>query len=178
MRVLCLLLTDEQVPHASKEVNEILETYKRGFFDIHRWRCLRSTCVLPSEGCWLAEHDIQQLRATTHEDLASATPKPMMGFDETNPQQNRLSRFNLRMQEKSYHLCRKVAVSFDGKIYRATDGEILAALAKTRGAPSIDAATYVKAVQEILRRREVLKALEPGSGDHAQKPKRLRIDGP
>lgn len=59
-----------------------------------------------------------------------------------------------------------MAVAFDGTIYRATDAEITDAFAKTKRAPPIDPATYVKAVEEILRRRVVLDmALSPGRSE-------------
>lgn len=69
-----------------------------------------------------------------------------------------------RRHEKSYWLCKKVAVSFDGTIYRATDAEIEAALDKEEHAPSTDAALYVKAVQEIRRQQENARGLKRSSG--------------
>lgn len=59
------------------------------------------------------------------------------------------------IQAKCYRLCRKVAVSTDGNIYRATNAEIEKALLHTKNAPSTDGATYVKAVQEVRRRHAI-----------------------
>lgn len=65
---------------------------------------------------------------------------------------------------RSYHLCREIAVAFDGKIYRATDAEIEAALRNETGAPSTDAATFVKAVQKAYRQYLIVRACPNGSG--------------
>ena len=67
-----------------------------------------------------------------------------------------------------------MAVSFDGESFRATDGEILAALAQTEGAPQTDAATYVKAVLEARRRHAARNARKLGDGGSHAKRRRLQ----
>ncbi|CAM9121391.1 unnamed protein product [Scytosiphon promiscuus] len=59
----------------------------------------------------------------------------------------------------SYHQCKRVAVSSDGKVFRATDKEIEAALNKEpedkKFLHGMKAGTYVKLIREARRRHRV-----------------------
>lgn len=120
-------------------------------------------------------HRIQMFRTSTREDFKSATPKPMPVYINGNPYGGKEPEQVFRIQEKGYRLCRKVAVSSDGEIFRATDREILAALTETEGAPSTDAATYLEAVQEVRRRDAVTEVRERGNGEKSSEAKRRRV---
>lgn len=80
---------------------------------------------------------------------------PMPVYIEGNPWKEPWHKAAYEMQANCYRLCRKVAVSTDGKIYRATNAEIEQALLHTKNAPSTDGATYVKAVQKVRRRHAI-----------------------
>lgn len=119
---------------------------------------------IPGDGSLLDAHDIEKLRPSTSEDFSIATPKPMSACVNGDSRRRKVPWTLFRTQERSYHLCRKVAVSFDGKVHRATDAEIEAALKNEKGAPSTSAVTYVKAVQEVRRRHAMARARQSGSG--------------
>ncbi|CAM9693461.1 unnamed protein product, partial [Laminaria digitata] len=159
---------EQEVPHLDRATKKIVEKYERSFFARNRWSRECRTFVLPGQGFWLDAHGIQKIRKSTHEDFASATPRPMPVYIKPNPYAavERMQEF--RVLEDGYHLCKKVAVASDGRIFRATDSEIVAALAKCKNGPSTSAATYVKAVQEIRRRHD-------GSVQSASSPKRRRL---
>ncbi|CAM9368164.1 unnamed protein product [Laminaria digitata] len=116
-----------------------------------KWRMCQPF-VVPGKGFWFDAHRIERLRCSTYEDFAVAIPKPMPVYIRGNPFCHTENSVQFKRQEIGYHLCRRVAVSVDGKIYRATDAEIAAALKSNEEAPSCSAATYVKAVQEVRRR--------------------------
>lgn len=156
-------LTGQQAPHANQEVEDLIAEHEIGFFAKNKWETALKTFVVPGEGYWIDEHRIEKFRTSTREDLDLATPKPMPVYINRNPLSHAEPKRKFWTQVKDYHLCRKVAVSFDGMIYRATNAEIEAALQKEKGAPSSDAATYVKAVQEV-RRRYPTKARVSGRG--------------
>ena len=109
-------------------------------------------------------HDIEVLRASKAEDFAIATAKAMPAHLKGHSVKRKAFEGVFRRHKRSYHLCRKVAVSFDGKVHRATDAEIEAALKNEKGAPSTSAVTYVKAVQEVRRRHAMARARQSGSG--------------
>lgn len=132
--------------------------------------------ILPGEGYWLDASNIKMFRKSTHKDFAKATPKPMPIYIDGNPHCTRETKALFGLQETGYHLCKRVAVSADGNIYRATDAEISAMLAKTKGAPTTDAQTYVRAVVELRRRHALESGSGPsGSGNDASGRKRRRI---
>ncbi|CAM9368091.1 unnamed protein product [Laminaria digitata] len=158
---------EKEVPHVSQEVEDLIAQFKLdfGFFSANRWKYTCKPFFRPGEGYWLDKHNIQQFRTSTYEDFASATPKQMPTFIKGNRLQHLASQCAFRAQEKGYHLCKKVAVSFDGRIFRATDAEIEAALKNEYNAPACDAATYVKAAREVCRRRSATaRARQSGSG--------------
>lgn len=173
MVVLCLR---DQVPDAKKDkANALIEAFKGGFFQRQRWSHQRKAFVNPGEGYWLDTNNIQQLRNSTHDDFVTATPKPFPVYIERNPYSAANPKTLFSAEAKGYYLCRRVAVSTDGNIYRATNDEIEAALADIADAPSTDAPTYVKAVQELRRRHAIAKALENGVGNAPGEPKRRRV---
>lgn len=161
--------------HVNEGARKLVEDFKHGFFARQRFGRACRTFFLPGEGYWLDENRIQVFRKSTFEDFNRATPKPMPVFIKGNPHSGKESKQQFKVQEKGYHLCRKVAVSFDGEIFRATDREILAALAATKGAPLTDVATYVKAVQEVRRLHAVSQVPERGNGVQTSKVKRRRV---
>lgn len=153
-----------QVPDVNDEAKKIIDTFRKSFFSGNRWVATCITFFVPIEDCLLDRRDIEKLRASTSEDFVTATPKPMPAYIKGSSVNRAQFKCVFRRHEKSYRLCKKVAVSFDGTIYRATDAEIEAALEKEKHAPSTDAATYVKAVQEIRRQQEIARALQSDSG--------------
>lgn len=153
-------LTDQQVPHVSQEVKDLIEQvdlFEHGFFSKSQW-ALCTTFVIPGDGYWRdgndidKAHKIEKFRRSTHEDFVSATPRPMPEYIKRNRWGRVAAKSDFNRQTRSYHLCKKVAVSFSGQIYRATDEEIESALQHEEGVPSTGAATYVRAVQEVCRR--------------------------
>lgn len=161
--VSCMPLTGQQAPHVRQDVKDLIADHEFGFFAKNKWETALKTFVVPGEGYWLDEHRIEKFRTSTREDLDLATPKPMPVYINRNPLSHVAPKRKFWTQVKHYHLCRKVAVSFDGMIYRATNAEIETALQNEKDAPSSDAATYVKAVQEV-RRLYPTKARVCGSG--------------
>ena len=113
---------------------------------------------VPGQGYWLDEHRTKKLRTYTHEDFDSAATKPMPVYIDRNPFSHKEPKIIFVNQANHYQLYKKVTVSVDGEIFRATDAEIEAALQNEKSAPSTDAATYVKAVREIRRRHPTTKA--------------------
>lgn len=141
-----------------------------------RWPPEGKTLSLPGEGYWLDAHHIKLFRYSTYEDFATATPKPMPVYINGNPWGREFPKATFIMHQKGYHLCKKVAVSVNGDIYRATDEEIEAALAEHETAPDLDAATYVKLAQETRRRHAIERALNSaGGGGKAGQSKRRRV---
>lgn len=166
------------MPLVNQEAKDLIAQFERGFFDLRRWAISRvNVFVVPDQGCSLDAHDIQTLRPSTADDFASAKPKPMRAYTNGNSLGGRkVYRDKFEMQVRHYHFCKKVAVSFDGKIYRATDAEIEAALHNDRDAPLTDAATYVKAVQELRRRHALMKPRKKrGRGESGSGQKRRRV---
>lgn len=164
---MCVVYADalfSQAPHVDKHVKKLIKKFELTFFARHRWAAECKPFTLPGEGYWLDAYRIESFRSSTYEDFAVAVPKPMPVFLKGNPFGSVAPRGLFRKTEKTYHLCRKVAVSSDGKIYRATDAEIQAALQCDKKAPSCSAATYVKAVQEMRRRHAITRARLSGSG--------------
>lgn len=149
-------LTGQQVPQVNPQVNDLIArcTSRYGFFAKANWRA-SSPFVVPGEGYWVDTHRIERLRTSTFEDFDVATPMPMPVYIERNPWAKYKTKLIYLDESRRYRLCRKVAVSSDGKIYRATDAEIEAALQTAKNAPSTDAATYVKTVQEVRRRHKI-----------------------
>lgn len=131
---------------------------------MRKWVSMCQPFHIPTEDCVLDLRDIEKLRTSTSKDFATATPKPMPAYIAGPSVRNSEHKCVFKKHEKSYRLCKKVAVSFDGTIYRATDAEIKAALREERYAPRTDAATYVKAVQEVRRQHEIKRARQNGSG--------------
>ena len=109
-------------------------------------------------------HDIEVLRASKAEDFAIATAKAMPAHLKGHSVKRKAFEGVFRRHKRSYHLCKKVAVSFNGKIYRATNREIEAALKNEKSAPSTDAATYLNAVQEVRRQHATKRAGHSNSG--------------
>lgn len=109
--------------------------------------------------------DIEKLRVSTCDDFGTATPKPMSACLNVDSRRKAVPPSICKKLQISYALCKKVAVSFDGQIFRATDAEVEEALKIERDAPSsCSAAIYVKAVQEIRRRHAIARARLRGSG--------------
>lgn len=125
---------------------------------------MRTPFLVPGEGHLLDAHDIEKLRTSTSDDFASATPRPISACLNGDSRRRNVPENVFRNQEKSYQLCKRVAVSFDGKIYRATDAEIEAALKNEKSAPSCSVGTYVKAVQETRRQHAAIRARLRGNG--------------
>lgn len=169
-------LSAEQVPHLDEDTKKLVEKFEHGFFAKNRLSRECRTFVVPGKGYWDDSNDIETIRKSTYEDFITATPGPMPRYMKPNPYSLWGSKRHCNDQVKGYHLCKKVAVSSDGKIYRATDEEIVAALKKIKDAPSTDAATYVKAVQEVRRRHAIAtKAQKTTSDETASSPKRRRV---
>lgn len=154
------LTHQQQVPHVSQEVKDLIEQVdlvERGFFSKCYW-ALCKTFVIPGDGYWRdgddidKAHKIEKFRRSTHQDFVSATPRPMPEYIKCYRSGRVVTKSGFNKQARSYHLCKKVAVSFGGQIYRATDEEIESALQHEKGVPSTAAATYVRAVQEVCRR--------------------------
>lgn len=157
-------MTGEQIQHVSQEVKDLIAQHELGFFAKAKWATVLKPFVVPGEGYWLDEHRIEKFRTSTREDFDIAIPIPMPAYINRNPFSQVEPKRTFWNQVRHYHLCRKVAVSFDGEVYRAIDADIELALLNEKGAPSTDAATYVKAVQEMRRRYPVTKARLSGSG--------------
>lgn len=143
---------------------KIVEAFELTFFAKVRWPVGLIPFVVPGEGYWLDTDGIERLRASTFEDFNVATQKRMPAYIPNNSLWRISPKTKFRLQEKAYRLCRKVAVSSDGKVYRATDAEIESALKTDPNAPSCSAVIYVKAVQEVRRRHAVSRARQGGSG--------------
>lgn len=178
----CLLglstqLTGKQAPHVSEQAKQLVDRLGKGFFRQDSWARPCASFVLPGEGYWLDDNRIQEFRASTYEDLVRATPKPMPVYIKGNPYCPMQGQSRFHKQKQGYHLCRKVAVSFDGEIFRATDEEILAALAKHEGAPATDVATYIEAVKEVRRRHAAKEAHKSDCSGNPSDKKRHRVDG-
>lgn len=156
--VLRMPVAGEQEPHVEDEVTKIIQTFGSNFFCGRRWPAVGNPFVVPGEGHLLDAHDIEELRLSTADDFAIATPKPMSACLNGDPRRRKVSDTKLREQTRNYQLCKKVAVSFDGQVYRATDDEIEAALQNEENAPSTDATTYLKAVQEVRRQNAMARA--------------------
>lgn len=163
------------------DTKKLVEKFEHGFFAKNRWSRECRPFVVPGKGYWDGSNDIERIRKYSYEDFITAIPGPMPWYIEPNPYPFWGSKRTCNAQVKGYHLCKKVAVPSDGKIFRATDQEILAALKKIKDAPSTDAATYVKAVQEIRRRHAITTKAhktapdETTSDETASSPKRRRV---
>lgn len=162
--VSCVPPAGQQVPVVSQTVNKLIAEFELSFFKMDRWRAACKPFVVPGEGYWMDIHRIEKLRTSTFKDFTSATPMPMPVYIDGNPFIHVKTNSVFKQQVRPYHLCKKVAVAFDGKVYRATDAEIEAALQNEETAPSCSAATYVKAVQEVRRRHEIERARLTGTG--------------
>lgn len=142
----------------SQDVKELVKQHEfgsHGFFNRCQWAIACKPFVIPGKGYWRNDHNIRLFRPSTDEDFDTVTPAPMPEFIRRNPWTRVKPKDAFGRQVKSYHLCKKVAVSFGGNIYRGTDAEIDAALKYVKNAPKCDAATCVKAVREVCRRHAV-----------------------
>ena len=151
-------LAGQQRTHIDDQVKTLIKTFEHTFFSGLRWPAVGKTFVVPGESHLLDAHDIDKFRLSTPDDLTIAKPKPMSACLNGDPRRRKVHLGRFRAQQRNYNLCKKVAVSFNGMIYRATDSEIEAALQHEEGAPSTDAATYVKAVQEVRRQHALVRA--------------------
>lgn len=156
--VLCMLFAGHQEPHVDDDVKTLIDTFGRSFFKPSRWPVVVEPFIVPGERHLLDAHDIEMFRSSASDDFAISTPKTMSACLNAVSRTGKLFDNVVRKQKRGYQLCRKVAVSFDGKIYRATDAEIEFALQHEKDAPSTDAATYLKAVQEVRRRHARARA--------------------
>lgn len=156
--VLCMLFAGHQEPHVDDDVKTLIDTFGRSFFKPSRWPIVVEPFIVPGERHLLDAHDIEMFRSSASDDFAISTPKTMSACLNAVSRTGKLFDNVVRKQKRGYQLCRKVAVSFDGKIYRATDAEIEFALQHEKDAPSTDAATYLKAVQEVRRRHARARA--------------------
>lgn len=99
----------------------------------------------------------------------------MLVYIDGNPGRDKTPERYFKTQQRNYDLYKRVAVSFKGRIYPATNAEIAVALTKAEGTPDVDAATYVMLVQETRRCHEVERALLRGKSLVNDQPKRRRV---
>lgn len=151
-------LSGQQESHVDDEIKKLIKMFAHSFFSGLRWPAVGKTFIVPGVGHLLDAHDIDKFRLSTADDLAIAKPKPMSACLNGDPRRRKVHKGRFREQQRNYHLCKKVAVSFNGVIYRATDSEIEAALQQEEDAPSIDATTYVKAVQVVRCQHALVRA--------------------
>ncbi|CAM9203038.1 unnamed protein product [Laminaria digitata] len=154
---------EEEVPHVDDEAKRLFERYSRSFFYGGRWKTGCKPFFVPREDCASDALSIEKLVTSTPENLASAKPRAMPAYTDGASSRHKVCKSYFSNHKKSYHLCKKVAVSFDRKVYRAPDAEIEAALRRHPGAPSCSAVTYVKAAQEARRQHALARASPSGS---------------
>lgn len=129
-----------------------------GILENGRWRTTSyKPFERPGKGYWDDKHKdyppVQSFRPSTAE-LKNAQQRPAPKYIGNN--QGPETRKSMYMvQLNMYHRCRKVLVSRDGTVFRATDAEIEARLKKDGGvAESLKAGFYVKVISETRRRGE------------------------
>lgn len=128
-----------------------------GFLSRRKWPSYYTPCVRPGDGYWLDDDGdgplIQAFIASTADGLETAQQRRMPDFIWGNRFRLTRPKRLYDKQEDMYRLCKKIAVSPDGKIFRATNEEILDALeACELHSLGMSAEFYVKAVAEARRR--------------------------
>lgn len=129
-----------------------------GFLEQRRWKPTEPF-VRPGDGYWDDTHDFEEFRTSTDEDLRVAQPVRAPVYIAKNPLCGKTPKHTYDRQRLMYYLCKKVAVSKDGVIFRATDKEIEDALKKEAKSKkflkNMRAGTYVKVIQEARRRHRI-----------------------
>ncbi|CAM9121453.1 unnamed protein product, partial [Scytosiphon promiscuus] len=129
-----------------------------GFLERHRWKPTKSFAC-PGEGYWTDKHGISEFRTSTDEDLRVARPAPAPKYIAPNPLCRDVPKHMYDKQRVMYYQCKKVAVSRDGQVFRATDKEIEAVLKKESGRKkflrTMKAGMYVEIIREARRRHRL-----------------------
>ncbi|CAN0208652.1 unnamed protein product, partial [Pylaiella littoralis] len=148
-----------QFADENTEVAKFVDDNIDGFLAKKRWPISHTSFVRPGDGYWKDDHGdnppIQSFLTSTADGLEKAEQRPMPEYIAGNPFWRIEPKWKFVKQEEMYRRCKKMAVTCDGKPFRATNEEILDALEED----GIDlngksAEFYVKAVAEARRRHD------------------------
>lgn len=140
----------------SPEITQFVDkhTDKDGFLASSKWRTKYKPFDRPGDGFWIENHGddppAQSFLPSTAE-LKNAKQRRAPEYIVGNRYGKSMSKLSFNNQVKLYHRCKKVLVSRDGTVFRATDEEIEAAL-RADGRGSLSANFYVRVVSEMRRR--------------------------
>lgn len=151
---------------AWRKFRDLQRNQRGGPLTQYVWGCLAKDILFSDEDSRISIDGIKCLRRTTSGDLKTALPKiaPRSAPDCVSKSAPRLlcapGWDEFRMAISDYHLGKRVSVSDDGGVFRATDREIEVALKKHKKIPSgVSVEMWLEMVSDTFSHHESRKAL-------------------
>lgn len=151
-----------------EEVSRFVDKHiEKGFLSRKKWPLSYEDFKRPGDGYWKDDDEdgspIEAFVTSTPDRLEKAEQRCMPAYIPYNALASEHPKGKYEKEGQRYRCCKKIAVTSDGKTFRATDKEILDSLRKSKlDSHGMSAEFYVKVAAETLRRHQISEqATEP-----------------